>query len=91
MRVVLSDYIRFSFLHLKGRKLRSYLTTLGIFIGIAAVVSFIALGEGLREAVLSQFGFLGADLVRVNTGSDFGPPGGTVVEKPLTKSDVGQL
>lgn len=91
LRVVLSDYIRFSFLHLKGRKLRSYLTTLGIFIGIAAVVSFIALGEGLREAVLSQFGFLGADLVRVNTGSDFGPPGGTVVEKPLTKSDVDEL
>ncbi len=88
---MLSDYIRFSFLHLKGRKLRSYLTTLGIFIGIAAVVSFIALGEGLREAVLSQFGFLGADLVRVNTGSDFGPPGGTVVEKPLTKSDADAL
>lgn len=88
---MLKDYLLFSFNNLRSRKLRSWLTMLGIFIGIAAVVSLISLGEGLRVAIMSQFGFLGADLIMVNTGASTGPPGTSIVEKPFTKSNVQQI
>jgi putative ABC transport system permease protein len=54
----------------------------GIFIGIAAVISLIGLGEGLRIAITSQFGFLGTDVLSVRaSGINFaGPPGQGVVE-----------
>ncbi|MBW2988684.1 ABC transporter permease [Candidatus Woesearchaeota archaeon] len=88
---MLKDYFLFSFNNLKSRKLRSWLTMLGIFIGIAAVVALIGLGEGLRVAINSQFGFLGADLMMITTGGAHGPPGTTIVEVPFTKSNVGQI
>ena len=62
---------------------------LGIFIGIAAVVALIGLGEGLRTAVVSQFGFLGSDVLSVQaSGIDFAGPPGQAVSKPLT-TDLG--
>jgi len=64
---------------------------IGIFIGIAAVVSLISLGEGLRVAIMSQFGFLGADLMMIRTGAGNVPPGTTTVEKPFIKSNVNQI
>jgi len=88
---MLKDYFIFSFNNLKSRKLRSWLTMIGIFIGIATVVALIGLGEGLRVAINSQFGFLGADLMMINTGGMAGPPGTTTVEQPFTKSNVGQI
>jgi len=58
---------------------------LGIFIGIAAVISLIGLGEGLRIGITSQFGFLGSDILTIQSkGLDYGPPGsGAVI--PLTE------
>ena len=88
---MIKDYFIFSLKSIRSRKLRAWLTMLGIFIGIAAVVSLISLGEGLRMAVSSQFGFLGADLIMVRTGAGNVPPGTTIVEKPFTKSNVGQI
>ena len=85
---MLRDYIRLAFLSLKRRRVRSYLTMLGIFIGIAAVVSLISLGQGLEMAVASQFQALGADRITVQaSGLGFGPPGQSVAN-PLTKSDL---
>jgi putative ABC transport system permease protein len=76
------EHFILSFSNLKRRKLRSWLTILGIFIGIAAVVSLISLGDGLRTAVMGQFGSLSVDKLTIqNKGSGFGPPGSTVVEK----------
>jgi len=67
--------------------LRSWLTILGIFIGIAVVVSLISLGAGLETAVMGQFGSLSVDKLTIqNKGTGFGPPGSTVVEK-LTEED----
>ena len=81
---MIKDYLFFSFSNLKSRRLRSWLTMLGIFIGIAAVVSLIGLGEGLRGAINAQFGFLGTDILSVTATGGFGPPG-TGVVKPLTE------
>ena len=41
------DYLGLIYSGLRNRKLRSWLTMLGIFIGIAAVVSLVSLGQGL--------------------------------------------
>jgi putative ABC transport system permease protein len=67
---------------MKKRKLRSWLTLLGIFIGIAAVVSLISLGDGLRTAITGQFSTLSADtLTFSNAETGYGAPGSTAVKK----------
>ncbi|MCK5107720.1 MAG: ABC transporter permease, partial [Nanoarchaeota archaeon] len=58
---------------------------LGIFIGIAAVVSLIGLGEGLRVGISTQFGNLGTDVLSVQaSGLNFAGPPGTGTPDPLT-------
>jgi len=85
---MLKDFFKLSFGNLRHRGLRSWLTIIGIFIGIAAVVSLISFGAGLRTAVMGQFGTLSVDTLTIqNKGTGFGPPGSTVVEK-LTDKDV---
>ncbi|MBW2966486.1 ABC transporter permease [Candidatus Woesearchaeota archaeon] len=84
------DYIKFAIDNLKHRKIRSWLTMLGIFIGIAAVVSLIGLGEGLRQAINAQFGFLGTDILSVTASGGFGPPGTGVVD-PLTEKELNEI
>jgi len=83
-------YIKFSLNSLRHRKLRSWLTMIGIFIGIAGVVSLIGLGEGLRYAINSQFGFLGTDILAVTASGGLGPPG-TGVVKPLTDKELNEI
>lgn len=85
---MLRDYFSLAFGNLRHRGLRSWLTILGIFIGIAAVVSLISMGQGLRTAVTGQFGGLSIDRITIeNKGTGFGPPGSTVVEK-LNNNDI---
>ncbi len=85
---MLNDYFLLAFGNLKHRGLRSWLTILGVFIGIAAVVSLISMGQGLQAAVTGQFSTLSIDRLTIqNKGSGFGPPGSTVVEK-LNDNDV---
>ncbi len=67
------------------RKTRTMLTMLGVVIGIAALVSLIGLGEGLRSAVISQFNVLGSDILTVRAaGVDYAGPPGTGAVTPLT-------
>ncbi|MEK6906500.1 MAG: ABC transporter permease [Nanoarchaeota archaeon] len=85
---MIKDYFFLSFGNLRHRGLRSWLTVLGIFIGIAAVVSLISMGAGLKTAITGQFGALSVDRLTVqNKQASFGPPGSTVVEK-LNKHDL---
>jgi len=49
-------------------KLRTWLTIIGIVIGVAAVVAIVSIGEGLQQTVESQLGGLGADIITVNPG-----------------------
>ena len=82
---MIKDYLNIAINSLRKRRLRSWLTMIGIFIGIAAVISLIGLGEGLRIAITSQFGFLGTDVLSVQAqGLDFAGPPGTAVAKPLS-------
>lgn len=58
-------------------KIRSWLTIMGIVIGVAAVIAIVSLGEGLQEEMSSQLGSLGGDLLTLRAGasraSGFGP------------------
>jgi len=85
---MLTDFFSLALNNLKRRKLRSWLTMLGIFIGIAAVVALISLGQGLQTAVTGQFSTLSTDKLTIqNAGTGLGPPGSTVVEK-LNEHDL---
>ncbi len=84
----MKDYFFLAFSNIRHRGLRSWLTILGIFIGIAAVVALISLGQGLRQAVTGQFSSLSADVLVVTSAeTGFGPPGSTAVRK-LTEHDL---
>jgi putative ABC transport system permease protein len=87
---MISGYFKLAVSSLIRRKLRAWLTMIGIFIGIAAVVSLIGLGEGLRNAINSQFGFLGTDILAVTASGGFGPPGTGVVD-PLTDKELNAI
>src|SRR3989338_4330779 len=49
-------------------KLRSWLTIIGIVIGVAAVVAIVSIGEGLQQNVQSRLSGLGADLITLSPG-----------------------
>jgi putative ABC transport system permease protein len=86
---MLKDYFRFAWRNLIHKKLRSWLTLIGIIIGVTAVVSLISLGNGLRTAVNSQFGVSSTELISVRAGGfNAGGPPGTGVVNPLTSSDA---
>ena len=85
---MIRDYIRLALNSLRKRRLRSWLTMIGIFIGIAAVVSLISLGQGMQRAIEEQFFQLGADKLTIQTkGVATGPPGSNS-DVQLTKSDL---
>jgi len=58
--------------------IRSWLTMFGIFVGIAAVVSLISLGQGLQDTIEEQFSMMGTDIIMVMAGSEFGTSFGSV-------------
>ena len=65
---MLGDYIKFAIDGIRYRSLRSWLTMLGIFVGITAVVSLISLGQGLQATIDDQFQKVGGDRIMVSPG-----------------------
>jgi len=83
------DYLILALKNLRHRGIRSWLTLLGIFIGVTAVVALIGLGNGLQAAVGAQFGISSTQVLTVQAGgvNAFGPPGSGALDK-LTFDDV---
>jgi macrolide transport system ATP-binding/permease protein len=59
-------------LAMAAHRMRTFLTMLGIIIGIASVVSVVALGNGSRQRILSDISALGTNTIDVYPGTDFG-------------------
>src|SRR5499427_1661196 len=57
---------------LRANKLRSFLTMLGIVIGVAAVIAMVALGRGAQQSVKDRIASLGTTMVSVVPGRAFG-------------------
>lgn len=64
----IDDIIKFSLRNLSQRGLRSWLTILGIVIGIASIVSILSIGAGMQQTISSQLSGLGSDVVYIIPG-----------------------
>jgi len=85
---MLRDFFALSLNNLRRRKLRSWLTMIGIFIGIAAVVALISLGQGLQDYITGEFEKLGKDKIIIQPKL-LGPPGSATSESLiLTTKDL---
>ncbi|MFT4012614.1 MAG: MacB family efflux pump subunit [Paracoccus sp. (in: a-proteobacteria)] len=67
-----AEALRMAALAIRAHKLRSFLTMLGIIIGIASVVSVVALGNGSRQQVLRNISGLGTNTLQIFPGESFG-------------------
>ena len=83
---MLSEYIRISFNSLRRRKLRSWLTIIGIIIGISAIVSLTLIAQGTENAVNEAFEQFGTDVILVQGGATFSRP--TPGEYGLSDRDI---
>ncbi len=63
---MIKDIIRMSFQNLKMNKIRTFLTTLGIIIGIASIIALITIGQGVTSSVIEQLSGLGGNRVTVS-------------------------
>jgi putative ABC transport system permease protein len=68
--------------------LRSFLTTLGIIIGVASVVTMVTLGRGATASVQEQISSLGSNLLTVRPGAGFGRGGGGPPPVGFKEADV---
>jgi putative ABC transport system permease protein len=67
--------------------MRSFLTTLGVIIGVAAVITMVTLGSGATRQVTSEIEGLGSNLVMIVPGSGM-RMGGQAVSKPFESDDA---
>jgi len=72
----LSDPLKISYRNLTAAKFRSFLTILGIVIGIASVIIIMAIGTSAQELILDQVKGIGSNLIGVLPGAseESGPP-----------------
>jgi macrolide transport system ATP-binding/permease protein len=66
------EAFRMAVLAMNAHRLRTFLTMLGIIIGIASVVSVVALGEGSRLQILKNISAIGTNTIEIFSGSGFG-------------------
>ncbi len=73
-----ADILKLSLNGLTHRGLRSWLTILGIIVGVAAVIAMLSIGAGMSQSMKSQMSNFGADVLTVSVGRTiaFGPNSG---------------
>lgn len=89
--MLLNDTITLSLQAVVSHRLRSFLTALGIAVGIAAVVLLTSLGEGIHRFVLSEFTQFGTNLIGITPGktTTTGFSGGVISNvRPLSLEDA---
>ena len=69
--MLLSEIFQVALQAIRANKLRSFLTMLGIIIGVGAVITMVALGSGAQKAVQSRIQALGPTLLTVFPGASF--------------------
>ncbi len=88
------DILLLSFRTIISYKLRSALTSLGLIIGIAAVIILTSLGRGLHSFVIAEFTQFGTNIIGIHPGkkSTFGLSGATIsTVRPLSMADAASL
>lgn len=81
---MLKESLRMSWQNIRGNKMRSFLTILGIMVGVTAIIALITTVEGATGEITRQFTELGAGKVAINVS-------GTALKAGLTDSDMQKL
>ena len=81
---IIRQSIQLSWENIKSNKMRTFLTTLGIIIGVTAVISLITIVNGVIATVMNEFASLGAGTISVSIS-------GTPLKRGLTESDLESL
>lgn len=92
--MLLRDFLSLTGGSLVAHRLRTFLTTLGIAVGIAAVMLLTSIGEGVHQFVLSEFTQFGTTIVGINPGRTTTHGASTGVfgtVRPLTIEDAEAL
>ena len=88
----MTDSLHLAWRAIAAHRLRSFLTLLGIAVGIAAVILLTSIGEGIHRFVLSEFTQFGTNLVNIAPGkvktSGPSPTGIPSSVRPLTLDDA---
>ncbi len=71
---------------LKANKLRSFLTMLGVIIGVAAVIVVVAIGQGLKQDTIDRIQSMGTNLLMVRPG--MGRRGGVSSDTPVISLEI---
>jgi len=66
------EALRMAVIAMNAHRLRAFLTMLGIVIGIAAVISVVALGNGSQQRILADISAIGTNTIEIFPGSGFG-------------------
>jgi putative ABC transport system permease protein len=85
---MLGTTILLAFREIRRHLLRSFLTILGIVIGVAAVITMVTLGNGATAAVQQQIASLGSNLLMVRPGQRMGPGGAGDAPPPFKLADI---
>ena len=65
---MIKAHIRMATTSIKGSRLRSFLTVIGIVIGVASVVTIVSIGEGVKKDVIGDVKSLGSNLLTIRSG-----------------------
>lgn len=79
-RLAPADMVRASLIGLRTRRLRSFLSALGIVIGIAAMVGVLGLSESSKSDLLAQLDQLGTNMLQIQAGTGIGLGSGELPE-----------
>ncbi len=87
-----TESLKMSLRSIASNKIRSFLTALGVMIGVAAVITLVALGNGSQKAVETSLQSLGSNLLIVYSGQPKGPSlvrrNTTNIAPALSKDDL---
>ena len=64
------NLIRIALKALSNNKMRGFLTMLGIIIGVASVITMLAIGQGSKKSIQSQISEMGSNMIMISPGAD---------------------
>lgn len=71
----ISNLFKIAFRAIAANKLRSFLTMLGIIIGVASVIAMMAIGQGSKKSIQANIAEMGSNMIMIRPGQDKGPGG----------------
>lgn len=71
----ISNLFKIALRAIAANKLRSFLTMLGIIIGVASVIAMLAIGQGSKQSIQKNISEMGSNMIMINPGQDRGPGG----------------